>query len=191
MAAPSQSRRVKRSNLFGWGSKPAPKRKTGTGMTLARATALAKSAGAKSQDEGEFLPWLESKGLDDRSEAVQSRLRQAYFAGVESAEKPAGPRYSDTPSKAKPFKDVSYKGYRIYFQGDGFRTSADRGETEFEDVKQAKRFIDDEVKMGRNPARRRNSASEARLKMRRNVPYPRSRFEFRVDSEGIEIWHPA
>ena len=56
---------------------------------------------------------------------------------------------------------MSHKGYRIYFQGDGFRTSADRGETEFEDVKQAKRFIDDEVKMGRNPARRRNSASEA------------------------------
>jgi hypothetical protein len=76
-----------RSNLFGWGSKPAKKtsRKTGSGMTLARAVQQGKAAGAKSKDEGEFLPWLESKGLDDRSEGFQSRVRSAYFAGVESA----------------------------------------------------------------------------------------------------------
>lgn len=48
---------------------------------------------------------------------------------------------------------VEYKGYRIYPSGEGFKTSADRGESEFDTVQDAKRFIADEVKMRRNPSK--------------------------------------
>lgn len=47
---------------------------------------------------------------------------------------------------------VTFKGYRIYSSGEGFKTTPGDG-TEFDTVADAKRFISDEVKMARNPAK--------------------------------------
>jgi hypothetical protein len=143
-----------RSNLFGWGSKP-EKKVSGkrSSMTLASATKAAFKAGQVSGDTGAFESWAESKGLSDRGPWLERAYEKGVVAGETAAEQKAATRYSDRPIASKPLKDVTYKGYRIYHQGEGFRTSADRGESEFDDVKEAKRFIDDEVKMRRNPDR--------------------------------------
>jgi hypothetical protein len=153
MAAQPQLVIRRKPNLFGFGTKqkrPSVKRSS---MTVSSATAAAYKAGQQSGDTGNFESWAEGKGLADRG----PWLKKSYERGVEAGEatqstgRPSGQRYSDRPISAKPFKDVSYKGYRIYHQGEGFRTSADKGESEFDDVKEAKRFIDDEAKMRRNP----------------------------------------
>lgn len=47
---------------------------------------------------------------------------------------------------------VTFKGYRICSSGEGFKTTPGDG-TEFDTVADAKRFISDEVKMARNPAK--------------------------------------
>lgn len=65
-------------------SKSAPAKRR-AGMTLAEATAAATKAGAKSRDIAEFDAWLEAKHLTDRSDAVVSRIRDAYKRGVDSA----------------------------------------------------------------------------------------------------------
>lgn len=57
---------------------------------------------------------------------------------------------------------VTFKGYRIFPHGEGFYTTPGDG-TEFDTVADAKRFISDEVKMARNPGRKRrkNPADES------------------------------
>jgi hypothetical protein len=153
MAAQPQLVIRRKPNLFGFGTKQKRSSVKRSSMTVSSATAAAYKAGQQSGDTGNFDSWAESKGLADRG----AWLKKSYERGVEAGEttqstgRSTGQRYSDRPITAKPFKDVSYKGYRIYHQGEGFRTSADRGESEFDDVKEAKRFIDDEVKMRRNP----------------------------------------
>jgi hypothetical protein len=132
-------------------------------MTISQATHAAYRAGKQSGDTGLFNEWAESKGLQGRG----SSLRASYEAGVTgqvskgapswlksiagSSDRPTVAKYATVDTK-KIFRDVQYKGFRIYPSGSGFKTSPGDG-TEFEDVKEAKRFVDDEVKMGRNPAK--------------------------------------
>jgi hypothetical protein len=77
-----------RENLFGWGKPvPVPARRGRTGgLSLSEASSAALKAGRKSADLSDFDSWLERKHLDTRSDAVISRLRDAYKRGVEKSE---------------------------------------------------------------------------------------------------------
>ena len=136
-----------RSNLFGFGKKKskaqAVKRSE---MTLKPATSAAFKAGQQSGDTGLFQSWAESKGLADRG----AWLFRAYEKGVL-----AGDSGSSEETRRSIYRDVDYKGYRISASGGGFKTQPGDG-TEFEDVKQAKRYVDDEVKMRKSNPQSKN-----------------------------------
>jgi len=73
-------------NLFGIGSKPAsePKKRRGSGLTLAAATRLAREAGYRGSVT--FSEWLERKRLSDRGPLVIDRLGDAYRQGMDRRE---------------------------------------------------------------------------------------------------------
>jgi len=82
---------------------------------------------------------------------VISRLQQEYDRGFQK--KMADERDKQQRAEKKSAgKSVTYKGRRIEAYGDGFRVSPGDG-SEFDSVKDAKRYVDDEVKMRGNSKR--------------------------------------
>lgn len=77
---------MKRKSNLGWPfakkAKAPARKRAGSGLTLTAAVRQAKDAGYRGDDYG---TWLRRKKLDSRSEAVLSRLQQAYYEGMDRA----------------------------------------------------------------------------------------------------------
>ncbi len=114
-------------------------------MTIGQAITSAYHAGKQLGDTGLFEQWLAKQGLEDRSDNIKSRLQDAFDKGVEEEITP-----SVTQKSSKPVS--TYKGIEIYkTDGGGFITSLDR-DSEFDDMKQVKRFIDHQQGVEGNPS---------------------------------------
>lgn len=173
MAAPAM-----RKNLFGFGSSQSPAKPRRSSLSLGEAARAAYKAGYATPDTGHFRQWLQSKGLGDRSDPVISRLQSEYDRGFEkkmaderarqetarrreaddanrkflarmAAQHKQEERQAEATRRAAA-KVIRYKGREITAAGDGFRVRPGDGSI-FDSVRDAQRFVDDEVKHGRNP----------------------------------------
>jgi hypothetical protein len=104
---------------------------------------------------GEPKHWSETPGGYQRE---LKRMRGETAAARKKYAQMMGEKKKSSP------RAIVFKGYRIFPFGDGFKTSADRGESVFDTASDAKRFITDEIKMARNPATARANPNMKTLK---------------------------
>ena len=144
-------------NLWPFGSgKPTPKtRRAPSSATLGEAYKEGKASGHFS----DFWGWIDSKGISRDSGSVK-RLKQSFESGVRDR---SARSKADDLNRAflqrTQAKGTEYKGRKIVPAGDAFRVQPGDG-SQFDSVKDAKRFIDDEAKQGRNP--KQSAKAEAR-----------------------------
>ena len=145
-------------NLWPFGSgKPTPKtRRAPSSATLGEAYKEGKASGHFS----DFWGWIDSKGISRDSGSVK-RLKQSFESGVRDR---SARSKADDLNRAflqrTQAKGTEYKGRTIVPAGDAFRVQPGDG-SQFDSVKDAKRFIDDEVKMGRNPKKKKAPGAKA------------------------------
>jgi hypothetical protein len=142
--------RTVKTNLWPFSSSESSKRTKSakkSSMTVSAAMSAAYKAGKASGDTGLFDSWLESRGLDDRSDTLKNRLRKEYERGHET-NYGSGGASTEAHEQHLAAKGLKYKGYTIREVEGGYSTSLDR-ESVHDSVKDAKDFIDDHK---RNPS---------------------------------------
>lgn len=112
-------------------------------MTIGSSTRAAYKAGQRLGDTGLFDAWLCEAGLQNRSNTLLTRLRREFDLGVDKGEGP------DTDRTRRTTAGTRYKSHSIHMLEDG---RYQVGDSEFDSLADAKRFIDHPLERG-NPCR--------------------------------------
>jgi hypothetical protein len=153
-----------------------PKRKNATGPTYAQGMTLARAAGASIGDTSGFEPWLVRAKLDKRGPLVRSKLKKAFWTGVETGEAPE--------SKEAKGKTLIFHGIKVWKDSKGWRASSDP-DSVFDSLPDAKRFVEAQAK---NP-----QVTDRALRYRANSPDRRPadprECAFCGSDQNIEVGH--
>ena len=140
-----------------------PKRAKRTGSATG---AEAFREGSRSGNSSDFWGWLDSKKVD-RQSALARKLRDSWDAGIiDARDKAEAKRRQQADRLNREFLQrqakaaIRYKGRQIVPSGEDYRVQPGDGSL-FDSVKDAKRFVDDEVRQGRNPKKKRTPGAKA------------------------------
>lgn len=193
---PSRGKRKRRNPLFGFGRKPAAKKRVGksAAMPVAEAVRAALKAGQDAGDTGAFDSWLSRSGLADRGALLEARLRASFERGVNMpiggikvpTEKKFGrgthkfgeSGYKDRKQKIQSTKKLAYHGAQIWWDGVSAWHTSIEPESEFDSKKDAKAFVKEQRKG--NPVPDRTGVY--------HIPIHLSRAVVSKGSRSITLW---
>jgi hypothetical protein len=136
----------------------------------------ARAAGARIGDTSGFEPWLVRAKLSTRGPLVRSKLKQAFWTGVETGEAPE--------EKASSGKTLTFHGIKVWKDAQGWRSSSDP-DSVFDSLPDAKRFVEAQAK---NP-----NVTDRALRYRANSPDRRPEgpriCTFCNSKENVEVGH--
>lgn len=153
-----------------------PKRKNAAGPTFVQAMSQARAAGANIGDTSGFEPWLVRAKLGTRGPLVKSKLKKAFWTGVETGE---APEAKETTGKV-----LTFHGVKVWKDAKGWRASSDP-DSVFDTVSDAKKFVEAQA---RNP-----QVTDRALRYRANSPDRRPadprECTFCGSKENVEVGH--
>lgn len=139
------------------------------GPTYLQAISQARSAGARIGDTDGFEGWLRKAKLEGRSPLVRSKLKAAFWEGVDKGE-----------VKATSTSRQDYHGAQVWRAAEGWKTSVDP-DSDFDSLSDAKRFVDAQ----RNPNKSRTYKG---YRFVVGSTRPQRMGEYLLDSPRPEVW---